>query len=174
MSDSSKTTTKRFLKRARSRGMSNVSNVMESAMVIGWFVLLIIGEKQVSTAADARRASEDSSESTASKSAANYCQPQQETYNGAQVRPSTLPGGMPNASAVISAIAGLGIGSERTFPNYIKPLQNIEALASTRTRTHDFVGQRELGCLERPLDTSPKGSMDQYRIKIWITNLQGY
>lgn len=164
---------RRLLRRARSRGMVTVGNVLECAMVMGWFVILILGEMAVSTANDSRREAETTSEQSATASAASHCQPKIENVGQAMGTPSVLPGGTPNASAVISAIAGLGIGGERTFINYIKPLQNIETKATARTRTHEFEGQRELGCLEKPIDL-PRGSMDQYRIKIWVTNLMGY
>jgi len=36
-----------------------------------------------------------------------------------------------------------------------------------------FEGQRDLGCLEKPID-APKGSMDEYRSKLWEQNLKGY
>jgi hypothetical protein len=36
-----------------------------------------------------------------------------------------------------------------------------------------FEGQRDLGCLEKPIDV-PKGSMEQYRAKLWEQNLKGY
>ena len=43
----------------RQRGLAEVGTVLECAMVMGWFAFLILGEKSVSNAADARRSAED-------------------------------------------------------------------------------------------------------------------
>lgn len=171
----------RSRKRARARGVSTVSTVLESAMVMGWFVALILGEKQVSNATDARRKAETASEESATAGSANYCTPSSPSTNGAQTSPSVEQSGKPNVSSAVSLVQGLGLGSERTFANYTTPMKNV-VVSSTSTANpvegkpaddKQFQGQRQLGCLEKPLDV-PKGTLDSYRQKLWNQNLQGY
>jgi hypothetical protein len=163
--------------------VSSVSNVMESAMVMGWFVVLLCGEMAVSSATDARRFAEDAAAESASKSAASYCKPQGAQIKSARANGSSIPNGTPpGVSAAIAMVQALGLGQEKTFPNYIKPLLNVlvKSMSSAESTPGEvqaagktFEGLRDLGCLEKPLD-QPKGSMDEYRQKLWQTNLQGY
>lgn len=173
---------RRFRSRARSRGISHVSTVLESAMVMGWFVILLLGEKAVSSATDARREAETAAEESATKSAANMCSPQSASVGKARTSPSVISNGVPKVAAAIAMVQALGLGGQRTFPNYIKPLKNVLVQAqSTADQVpgqvnpagKSFEGMRDLGCLEKPIDI-PRGSMDEYRMRLWIQNLQGY
>lgn len=168
--------------RVGQRGVSAVSNVLESAMVMGWFVVLLLGEKAVSNATDARRYAETAADESASKSAANYCQGQGASVGKANASPSVVQNGKPQVQAAIAMVQALGLGQQRTFPNYVKPLLNV--LVQSRSSADpvpgdvnpankQFEGLRDLGCLEKPIDI-PKGSMDEYRQKLWQQNLQGY
>ena len=168
--------------RARQRGISHVSNVLEAAMVMGWFVALLLGEKGVSNAADARRYAESAAEESATKSSASYCQPQNASVGSARTSPSPIANGKPQVESAVALIQALGLGQQRTFPNYQKPLMNVlvQSQSSADAVPGDvnpagktFEGQRDLGCLEKPLDV-PKGSMDEYRQKLWEQNLKGY
>jgi hypothetical protein len=152
-------------------------------MVMGWFCALILGEKKVCNAADARRSAEEAAQSAASKSSGSYCaggggEPGTPGLPNASVNASIVPNGKPDAQRAISAIAGLGIGGQPTFPYYTLPLQNVRVKASSQAQSDDgdnrsFFAERSLGCLERPLDM-PTGQLDAYRLKIWVTNLMGY
>ena len=173
---------KRRLRRARQRGVSAVSTVLESAMVMGWFVVLLCGEMSVSSATDARRFAEDAAAESASKSAASYCQGQSTNIKSARAMPSTVSNGVPQVQAAIALVQALGLGQQRTFPNYIKPLLNVLVKSMSGAEAtpgevnpagKQFEGLRDLGCLEKPIDI-PKGSMDEYRQKLWQINLQGY
>jgi len=159
-----------------------VSNVLEAAMVMGWFAILVLGERSGSSATDARRYAETSAEQTATASSANQCQPQQVNVMNATSSPSVISNGKPQVAAAVALIQALGLGQQRTFPNYIKPLLNV--LVSSKSIADavpgevnpggkSFEGFRNLGCSEKPLDT-PKGSMDQYRQRLWQLNLEGY
>ncbi len=168
--------------RAKQRGVSTVSNVLESAMVMGWFVMLVLGEKGVSSAADARRGAESAAEQSAVSSAASYCQGKGANVMRAQASPSVIPNGKPNVSSAVAMVQALGLGSQRTFPNYILPMKNVmvqstssaeEVPGEVNPAGKKFEGARDLGCLEKPLDV-PKGSMDEYRMKLWLQNLKGY
>ena len=174
--------TRRLRARASQRGFSSVGTILESAMVMGWFVVLLLGEKGVSSAADARRSAESAAEESATKSSANQCQPQSASSRKARTSPSVISNGRPDVAAAVALIQALGLGQQRTFPNYLKPLQNVrvEATSSADEIAGDvnpagksFEGQRNLGCLEKPID-APKGSMDEYRARLWQQNLQGY
>jgi hypothetical protein len=169
-------------KRARQRGISHVSNVLEAAMVMGWFVALVLGEKGVSNAADARRSAESAAEESATKSSASYCQAQGASVDKAHANASPMANGIPQAQAAVAIEQALGLGQERTFPNYTKPMMNVmvqsqasadEVPGAVNPAGKQFEGERDLGCLEKPLDV-PKGSMDEYRQKLWQQNLQGY
>lgn len=172
-----------LLRRAGQRGVSSVGNVMESAMVMGWFVVLLLGEMSVSSAADARRFAEDAAAESASKSAASYCQGQGAQIRTATASPSSIPNGTPpGVAAAVAMVQALGLGQQPTFPNYLKPLLNVlvkskssaEAVpGSVNPAGKTFEGLRDLGCLEKPLDR-PQGSMEFYRQKLWMQNLQGY
>ncbi len=173
---------RRFRARGGQRGISHVSNVLESAMVMGWFVVLLLGEKAVSSATDARREAETAAEESATKSSANMCQPQSASVGRARTSPSVISNGVPKVAAAIAMVQALGLGGQRTFPNYIKPMQNVLVQAKSAADQvpgqvnpagRSFEGRRDLGCLEKPIDI-PKGSMDEYRLRLWIQNLQGY
>ena len=175
----------RMRARRGQRGVTTVPTVLESAMVMGWFVVLLLGEKGVSNAADARRAAETAAEESATKSAANQCQPQ--SANGgasghASTSPQVISNGVPNVQSAVALVQALGLGQQRTFPNYVKPLQNVlvngtssaeEVAGDVNPAGKTFEGSRDLGCLEKPIDT-PMGSMNQYRQKLWEQNLRGY
>jgi hypothetical protein len=172
----------RALARARARGVSSVSNVLESAMVMGWFVTLLLGEKAVSNAADARRSAESAAEQSATQSSANNCQPQSASVGKAHSSPSVVTNGKPQVQAAVALIQALGLGQERTFPNYLNPLKNVLVQATSSAdpvpgdvnpANKQFEGLRDLGCTEKSLDV-PKGSMDEYRSKLWTQNLKGY
>jgi hypothetical protein len=169
--------------RARQRGVSSVSNVLESAMVMGWFVVLVLGEKAVSNAADARRSAESAAEQSATKSSSSYCQPQSANVGQARTSPSVVSNGVPpQVGAAVAIVQALGLGQQRTFPNYVKPLLNVLVKSTSSAEQvggdvnpagKSFEGLRDLGCLEKPIDAS-KGSMEQYRQKLWDQNLKGY
>jgi hypothetical protein len=170
--------------RARARGLTPVANILESAMVMGWFVALIVGEKGMSQAAAARRSVEDGADESASRTSASDCQPQTPSTTQAAINPSTFTTPKPNAEAAISAIAGLGLGGERTYPYYLLPMQNVRATGQQEEsiridprkkvdEAHTFSAGRSMGCVEKPLDT-PMGTLDSYRMKIWLTHFMGY
>jgi pyruvate/2-oxoglutarate dehydrogenase complex dihydrolipoamide acyltransferase (E2) component len=168
--------------RATQRGFSSVGTVLESAMVMGWFVVLLLGEKGVSSAADARRSAESAAEESATKSSANECQAQGASVGKASASPSVKQNGKPQVESAVALVQALGLGQQRTFPNYVKPLQNVVVQASSSAdevagdvnpANKTFEGSRDRGCLEKPID-APKGSMDEYRSKLWEQNLKGY
>lgn len=151
-------------------------------MVMGWFVVLLLGEKGVSSAADARRSAEDAAAESATKSSANMCQPQSASVGKARTSPSVVNNGKPDVGSAVALVQALGLGQQRTFPNYILPLKNVlvqssssadEVAGNVNPSGKTFQGQRDLGCLEKPIDVS-KGSMDEYRAKLWEQNLKGY
>jgi hypothetical protein len=148
-----------------------VSAVLEAAMVMGWFVALVLGEKLVSQATTARRTAEDSARSSASTSAGGYCAPAR--IGRATVTPSIDAKPKLDAQAAIGAIAGLGLGAQRTFPYYVLPLLGIDIGAEMKAVDRRFAAVRRLGCLERPLDTAA-GSLPLYRHAMWLTTLKGY
>ena len=168
--------------RARSAGMTTVPTILESAMVMGWFVVLLLGEKGVSNAADARRSAESAAEESATKSAANQCQPASASVGQARTSPQVIPNGVPPVAAAVGMVQALGLGQQRTFPNYIMPMKNVlvqgtssadEVAGDVNPAGKTFEGSRDLGCLEKPIDT-PKGSMDEYRQRLWEQHLRGY
>lgn len=175
---------KRYLRRARSRGVSSISNVLESAMVMGWFVALLVGERAVSSAADARRKAESAaSESATSSSAQNCTAKQPSVAAGANASPSVGNAGKPDVASAISLVQGLGLGGERTFPNYTQQMKSVKVKATASPDGvvggepildgKQFEGERALGCTEKSLDV-PKGTLEDYRQKLWTKNLQGY
>lgn len=177
-------TVRKVRKRARQRGITHIPSILEAAMVMGWFVVMIVGEKTVSSANDARRSAENSAQQTASTTSGAACQgghlessPGLPPATGA---PNIFPNGMPQAQGAIGAIAGLGVPPTKTFPYYVDPLENVKVQTKAtaqgendRAKGKSFEGQRQLGCVEKPLD-SPQGSLEDYRMPIWAKNLQGY
>lgn len=174
---------RRFGSRRARRGVSPVSTVLEAAMVMGWFAVLVLGERAVSSAADARRSAENAAEQSSTQSSAAYCAPAAVTLGAARAVPSVTPSGKPNVSIAISLISTLGgTAGARTWQYYVKALVTVRvkstATASPTPGDNDpsdntFEAVRRQGCLEKPLDL-PKGTMDAYRQVFWIKNLMGY
>jgi len=172
----------RLRARARQRGISHTSNDLEAAMVMGWFCVLLLGEKAVSNAADARRYAESAAEESAVKSSASYCQAQSAQVATASANASTLSQNTPDVASAVGMIEALWLGQQRTFPDYTNPLKNVTVQSQSSAEAvpgdvnpagKQFQGERDLGCQEKPLD-QPKGSMDEYRQKMWQQNLEGY
>lgn len=169
--------------RARRRGVSHVGTVLECAMVMGWFVALMLGEKKVSDASDARRSAEEAARANASASTASYCAGGglDATPGGlppAHVEPSVVPHGAPPVSAAVSLLTSLGLGAQPTFPYYTLPEREVRVRAASTSseqgvRGRVFGAERSLGCLEAPLDT-PSGSLKSFRQKLWKDHLKGY
>ena len=156
-------------RRARQRGVGHVASILELAMVMGWFVVMILAEKTLSHANDARRSAEVSAVESASSTSGSACE-----GGGADV----VQNGLPQASGIISALAGLGVPQTRTFAYYIDPMKT--ARATSRVAAADpsldgktFEAERQLACVEQPKDT-PEGSLALYRLPIWLHNLSGY
>jgi hypothetical protein len=166
--------------RARQRGFSQIGTVLEAAMVMGWFVVLLLGERRLSAAADARRSAEISAQTSASTASSSYCLPVgvgMSDFPGVPsptiTTPSIVPNGTMSVSTAISMVGMLGIGRPRTYGYFVNPLLKIHVKAQSSIDGQVFEGERELSCLERPLDL-PNGSIDVFRHPLWIKNLLGY
>jgi hypothetical protein len=184
---SRRTTLRRFRARAGQRGMSTISLTLESALIMMWFVVVILGELAVSRAATARRAAEQAAESSTARTSAEYCRPSAITVGTARVDISIISNGKPNGvSAAIAIIQALGgVGGGRTWAYYILPLLNGDARATATAdrivvpmsnadpSSRRFFAERNAGCLEKPLDV-PAGTMNFYRNAMWVKNLLGY
>lgn len=170
--------------RGRSRGFSHVAMTLEAAAVMGWFVVLVLGEKYLGDAVSARRSAEDKVQQSSVQSAMSYCQgsPSSAIQNGATGNVQVKPNGTLSISQIASIVMGLGLGKEKTWPNYIEPFQGSFSTASSGgvkphelvgTGTHTFTGDRAMACLERSKD-SPIPSIDQYRSSVFDTTIRGY
>ena len=169
--------------RARARGITPVPVIIEAAMCMGWTCALIVGEKGMTQAVNARRAVEDGADESASRTSAANCQPVEPSLTAGSISPSVFQTPKPNVQTAISAVAGLGLGGERTFPYYLLPMQNVRVEGQKEQsiridprigeEEHTFQSSRSRGCVEKVLD-SPMGSEDQYRLKIWLTKFMGY
>ena len=180
-------TLRRFRGRRAQRGMSTISLTLEAALIMMWFVVVILGELAVSRAATARRSAEGAAESSTAMTAAQYCKPSPIMIGKARVDISIITNGKPNgvaaAIAIIQALGGVSGG--RTWGYYILPLLNGDARATATADRIDvpmsnadpssrrFFAERNTGCLEKPLDT-PAGTMNFYRHAMWMKNLFGY
>jgi hypothetical protein len=160
--------------------------MLEISAVMGWFVVLVLGEKFVGDAVTARRAAEISAQESVSSSAMSYCA-------GSSASPTSIGqavhsaidvavNGKPDLSQIIGIVAGLGLGSQKTFSLYLDPLQESTAGAqSAQVKPHPLVGQgtyrfdvqRTMACLERSKD-SPIPDIAEYRNAIFTTDIQGY
>src|SRR5215472_2347537 len=76
-------------RRWRTRGFSHVATTIEAAAVMGWFVILILGEKYLSDATTARRAAENTAQQGVVESAMSYCGP------GGEGQSNTSMGNLP-------------------------------------------------------------------------------
>jgi len=180
---------KKWRKIRGKRGFSHVSMTLEAAAVMGWFVVLVLGEKYVGDATSARRAAEDSVEQSSVASAMSYCAG---GGAGASAGSAAAPvqgsadvrqNGKLSISSVLSIIAGLGLGSQKSFPLYTEPFQGAFATASSGgvtphrlvgEGTHTFSGNRNLACLEPPKAVSPIPDLLSYRSSIFDTTVRGY
>ncbi len=178
---------RRFCSRRGQRGFSHITTTLEAAAVLGWFVIFILGEKLLSDSVTARRSVEDTAEQSSVAAAAQYCESQ-------AVVASTIPGASPTGTTgvhsngkldiqnLLSLIAGLGIGSQRTMTLYTAPLQattsrigqgGVQGAAAVGGGSHTFYAERSLACQERPKDVS-QTSIDQYRKSIFDINIAGF
>lgn len=168
------------------RGFSHVSTMLEISAVMGWFVVLVLGEKFVGDAVTARRAAEISAQESVSSSAMQYCggSSPSPTSIGQSVRSAldVAVNGTPDLSEIIGIVAGLGLEYQKTFSLYLDPLRESTAGAQSGTVTpHPLVGSgsysfnvhRTMACLERSKD-SPIPDIAEYRNSIFTTNIQGY
>ncbi len=155
-------------RRSKQRGVGHVASILELTMVMGWFVIMILAEKTLSSANDARRSAEVDAVESASSTSGSAC----EGGDG------VISKGIPQVSSALSALNGLGVPQTRTFAYYTDPLKAVRA---TRHATGEdqgldgksFEAERQLACVERPRDKA-EGSLSLYRLPIWLRNLQGY
>lgn len=174
-------------KRSRRRGFSHVSTTLEAAAVLGWLVVLVLGEKLINDAVTARRAVEDTAEQSSVAAAAAYCETNRTV--GSTI-PGTAAGGMTFAVTdgrldiqnLLSLLTGLGIGAQRTMPLYTLPLRSSTSRAAQGEvhadplvggGTYAFQGERSLACQERAVDV-PQNSIADYRKSIFDTNIAGF
>jgi hypothetical protein len=174
--------------RGRSAGLTPVANVLEGALSIGFFVVLIIGEKALSTGIGARRDVEDAADESATLSGAAYCETNSPSDTRASIDPSTVTSSHPNTQAATSFVSAIGIGQEKPFSYYTDQMQHVvvtgREAASLRVRPNagtteaTYRANRSLGCAERPKDKPCSGdkcgSEDDYRTHYWTTKVMGY
>jgi hypothetical protein len=204
MSDRSR----RFRRRRYARGFSHMSMVVESAAVMGWFVILVLGEKYMDDATRSRRSTEDATQQSSMGSAMGFCRgsaeggpthkneiggfrlpssPNAAMASTASVNISMLGTGKPQLSPSIvpTLIAGLGLVSLKTLPNYFLPFQAADAVSIAGSvkaaeplgfTSGTFRGQHTAACLERSLDLpgAPWVNLKIAREGIFITNIMGY
>jgi hypothetical protein len=155
-------------RRARRRGVSTTSAILEAALVMGWFVVLLLGERAVSTARDARHEAEEAAQESAVHASAHRC----EGGSAGRARITVTAGGKLDVSAAISLLMALGhVSGARTWSYYVKSLEKVETNAVATER--NVAARRTHGCLEKPLDV-PHGTMPTYRQAFWLQNLKGY
>jgi hypothetical protein len=153
-------------------------------MVMGWFVVLLLAEQRLSAANDARRSAELTAQTIASNASGSYCLPISagaSDFPGlanlpgapAIATPSIVPNGTMSVSSATGIISTFGFGRPQTYGYYVNPLLKVHVKAKSTVDVQVFEGERQLSCLERPLDL-PKGSIDVYRHPMWIKNLLGY
>jgi hypothetical protein len=178
--------------RARSGGFSHISQTIEAAAVMAWFVILVVGEKYVGDSTSARRSTENAVQQSSVASAIRHCQGGGEglSFPG-PVQVSSGVGvhvnGMPQVTMneIPSIISGLGVTSLRTLPVYFKPFQTTSARATAAEvtagaplsfRSGEFEGVREMACLEPSLDSpgAPWVSIESSRTMIFVKNVLGY
>lgn len=175
-------TAKRLHNRARRRGFTISSVILELAMIAGWFVVLIVSEKALSDGVNARRSVEDSATASATQSSAAFCA---STLAGIAQDPR-LPrpsldvaiesGELPSVAKIFSMLMALGMGSHTSFAYYTLPSLRIRVDARVDDGHGNlFKANRGLGCLERSL-ALPSVAMEikMARLPMWLQNIMGY
>jgi hypothetical protein len=151
-------------------------------MVMGWFVVLLLAEQRLSSANDARRSAETAAQTMASNTSGSYCSPiGVSDFPGLPgvpgvpsiATPSIVPNGTMSVGTALSIISMMGFGRPQTYGYYVNPLLKVHVKAKSTIDVQVFEGERQLSCLEKPLDRV-KGSIDIYRHPMWIKNLLGY
>lgn len=177
----------RPVSRRSERGFTHVSFVLEASAVLGWFAVLVLGERLVGDATTARRAVEVAAQQSSVVLSTSYCEGEAEPATTlAGYRPDANAGvegrGAPDVGAVLSLARVLGIGSQPTFRVYTSEAQTASARATqggirgakqVGDAAHTFEGQRSLACRERSADT-PSTSIAKYRASIFDTNIKGF
>ncbi len=174
-------------KRARQRGFSHVATTLEAAAVLGWLVVLVLGEKLINDAVTARRAVEDTAEQSSVAAAAGYCETNRtvaSTIPGTAARGITVasPDGKLDIQNLLALLNGLGIGAQRTMTLYTMPLRSstsralqgdVHADPLVGGGSYTFRGERSFACQERAVDI-PQTSIADYRKSIFDTNILGF
>jgi hypothetical protein len=172
-------------------GFSHIATTLETAAVMGWFVVLILGEKYMDDATRARRSAESSAEQSASVSAMGFCQggaPINVNRGAVAVHPSlkvTITGMPDVATLALTLIQAVGAGSLKPLALYTKSLQTSEASATAETvkaaaplgyTSGVFRGHRSVACLERSLDSpgAPWANLGKAASDIFNQNIKGY
>ncbi len=148
------------------------SMVLESAAVMGWFVILVLGEKYLDDATRSRRKAEDRAEEvTVLTAMSGNC-------TGIQT-------GMPDISSFVAPlVSGLGINVP-TLPNYVKPFfaaattklgDRVQAAPPLNFTSGTFRARRTEACLEPPLDSpgAPWSLLGRARDQLFVRNILGY
>lgn len=167
-------TISRMRRRARMRGFSHVSTTLEAAAIMGWFALMVISEKHLDDAVTARRASENSAETSAHGSAAAGASQlvqtavgeAQPTANGAIDTSENLGlgnGSMPSLSAV-------GIDPTKAFPSQRAPMKSAQVVAKTNGA---YAVARSLAAQD-PLPVATTPQVAPLRTTLWTEHLMGY
>jgi hypothetical protein len=149
-----------------------VSMILESAAVMGWFVILVLGEKYLDDATRSRRGAEDRAEEmTVLTAMSGEC-------TGIQT-------GTPDVSSFVVPLAsGLGINVP-TLPNYVRPFvaaattklgDRVQAAPPLDFTSGTFRARRTEACLEPSLDSpgAPWSLLGRARDQLFVRHIMGY
>ena len=176
-----------FRNRARQRGMNPMSITMETAAVLSWFVVMILGEKLVGDATAARRSVTNATQQSARVNSASYCQGGSNasaSSGGFTATPNMSMGsnGTPDIGSFMSIIASMGFGGQQTMQLFSMPFQqttatanvdNVKAATLLGGNSFSFSSTASGACREKPLD-KPGTSITDYRNSVFLTNIQGW
>jgi hypothetical protein len=169
------------------RGVVSIGALLEAAALLAWWTWVIVGEKHVADAVAARRSVDYASTDAALIANASRCgqarvpQPDTLAQYRASVSIDSLTRGKLEIGNLISLLAGVAIGGERTFEIYTRPFTNSQisahgaAVVAPRLLGGDTVelsASRLTACVEATRDV-PQGSMADYRKSVFSL-IEGY
>lgn len=154
--------------------MSYVTNMLETAAIIGWFAVVLAGTKRLDNAVTARRTAETDAENAATIAAARCGNVLNVDRLGLET--SSLP------------IVPPGLGYRQAFPAQQTPLRHTFSKTtnarvqpedlpdgSAENVLHSVTATRQLSCQDIPQSTpTPDARIQSLRTQIWMTNLRGY
>ena len=155
--------------------MSQVSTLLETAAIIGWFAVVLAGTKRLDNAVTARRMAETGAENAA-------------TISGARCENAASIDRLGLETTSLPFVPQVGLAYPETFPAQQTPLRHAVSKkwnvrvqpedlpdGTAENVLHGVTATRQLSCQDiPPPHPTADARIQQLRSQIWMRNLRGY